>query len=216
MSKAILIIGESGNGKTTAMRTLDPKTTYYIDADKKGLTWKGWKKQYSKENGNYLRCSNAEKILKCMYHISEKMPNVKTIVIDTLNWIMLDDEFDRMKEKGYDKWLDLAISIRAICSAAKQLRDDLTVICIAHSQTDRDDSGYMFTRMKTSGKKLDKISVESMFSTVLICRCKDAENGEYVFETQANNSTAKSPMGAFEEIEVPNDIQIVMKALEDY
>lgn len=215
MSKAILIIGESGNGKTTAMRTLDPKTTFYIDADKKGLTWKGWRKQYSTENGNYYRCSDAGKVLNAMYKINEKK-EIKTIVIDTLNWIMLDDEFDRMKEKGYDKWLDLATSIRAICSAAKQLRDDLTVICIAHSQTDRDDSGFMFTRMKTSGKKLDKISVESMFSTVLLCRCKDAEKGEYVFETQANNSTAKSPMGAFDDVEIPNDIQLVLKGLADY
>lgn len=215
MSKAILIIGESGNGKTTAMRTLDPKTTFYIDADKKGLTWKGWRKQYNTENGNYYRCSDAGKVLNAMYKVNEKK-EIKTIVIDTLNWIMLDDEFDRMKEKGYDKWLDLATSIRAICSAAKQLRDDLTVICIAHSQTDRDDAGYMFTRMKTSGKKLDKISVESMFSTVLLCRCKDAEKGEYVFETQANNSTAKSPMGAFDEVEIPNDIQLVLKGLEDY
>ena len=215
MSKAILIIGESGNGKTTAMRTLDPKTTFYIDADKKGLTWKGWRKQYNTENGNYYRCSDAGKVLNAMYKVNEKK-EIKVIVIDTLNWIMLDDEFDRMKEKGYDKWLDLATSIRAICSAAKQLRDDLTVICIAHSQTDRDDAGYMFTRMKTSGKKLDKISVESMFSTVLLCRCKDAEKGEYVFETQANNSTAKSPMGAFDEVEIPNDIQLVLKGLEDY
>lgn len=215
MSKAILIIGESGNGKTTAMRTLDPKETFYIDADKKGLTWKGWRKQYNTENGNYYRCSNAGKVLNAMYKVNEKK-EIKTIVIDTLNWIMLDDEFDRMKEKGYDKWLDLATSIRAICSAAKQLRDDLTVICIAHSQTDRDDTGFMFTRMKTSGKKLDKISVESMFSTVLLCRCKDAEKGEYVFETQANNSTAKSPMGAFDDVEIPNDIQLVLKGLADY
>ena len=41
MAKTILIIGESGSGKTTAMRNLDPATTIYIDADGKGLSWKG-------------------------------------------------------------------------------------------------------------------------------------------------------------------------------
>ena len=55
MSKVICIAGESGSGKTTSMRNLDPKSTYYIDADKKGLSWKGWRKQYNKENKNYLR-----------------------------------------------------------------------------------------------------------------------------------------------------------------
>lgn len=53
MSKVICIMGESGSGKTTSMRNLDPKSTYYIDADKKGLSWKGWRKQYNKENKNY-------------------------------------------------------------------------------------------------------------------------------------------------------------------
>ena len=52
MSKLICIMGESGSGKTTSMRNLDPKTTLYIDCDKKGLSWKGWKKQYNKENQN--------------------------------------------------------------------------------------------------------------------------------------------------------------------
>lgn len=50
MSKVICIMGESGSGKTTSMRNLDPKSTYYIDADKKGLSWKGWRKQYNKRD----------------------------------------------------------------------------------------------------------------------------------------------------------------------
>ena len=52
MSKLIGIMGESGAGKTASLRTLDPKTTYIIDADKKGLSWKGWKQAYSVENKN--------------------------------------------------------------------------------------------------------------------------------------------------------------------
>lgn len=53
MAKMIAIMGESGAGKTTAMRNLDPKSTYYMDCDKKGLSWKGWRKQYSPEAKNY-------------------------------------------------------------------------------------------------------------------------------------------------------------------
>ena len=54
MAKVIGIMGESGSGKTTSMRNLDPSTTFYIDCDKKGLSWKGWRKVYSVENKNYF------------------------------------------------------------------------------------------------------------------------------------------------------------------
>ena len=92
-------------------------------------------------------------------------------------------------------------------------RDDLTIIFVAHTQTDHDEAGYMFIRIKTSGKKLNKICLESKFTTVLLSKCVD---GAYKFETQANNSTAKSPMGAFEQLEIDNDIVEVMKALEEF
>jgi GTPase SAR1 family protein len=216
MSNSILIMGDSGSGKTTSMRNLNPEETFYIDADKKGLSWKGWKKQYNHENKNYYKNSSPDKIIEVMLRISKEMPHIKVIVVDTLNWIMIDDEFNRMKEKGYDKWQDMAYSIMQIVGLGNQLREDLTVIFTAHTQTERDDSGYMYTKMKTSGKKLDKISVESMFNTVLLARCKDAANQEYVFETQANSSTAKTPLGAFETMEIPNDVVEVLKVLEEF
>lgn len=115
--------------------------------------------------------------------------------------------------KGYDKWVDLAACVWDLVCEAYTYRDDLTIIFTAHTQTDHDEAGYMFTRIKTSGKKLDKICLESKFTTVLLSKCVD---GAYKFETQANNSTAKSPMGAFDQMEIDNDIVEVMKALEDY
>jgi hypothetical protein len=67
--------------------------------------------------------------------------------------------------------------------------------------------------MKTSGKKLDKICVESKFTTVLLAK---VENGTYLFETHANHSTAKTPMGLFEEKTIPNDIVMVIEKLREY
>ena len=77
MSKVICIMGESGSGKTTSMRNLDPKSTYYIDADKKGLSWKGWRKQYNKENKNYLACDDANIVRQYIKRIAEACPGVK-------------------------------------------------------------------------------------------------------------------------------------------
>ena len=83
-----------------------------------------------------------------------------------------------------------------------------------HSETVRDDFGYAFTRIRTNGRKLEKLVPESLFGTVLLA--KRTEEGRYVFETQSKNSTAKTPMGAFETFEIDNDIQSVLQALEEF
>lgn len=203
-----------GSGKTTSMRNLPPKETFYIDADKKGLSWKGWKNDYNAENKNYMATSDARTIQTLLSKISNEQPQFKYVIIDTLNWVMIDDEFLHMKDKGFDKWQDMAYSIMGIVSLANVLRDDLTVIFVMHSQTERDDiTGSTFTRAKTSGRKIEKIGLESKFTTVLLAKCID---GKYIFETHNNNSTAKTPMGAFENDEIDNDIMIVIDALKEY
>ena len=215
MSHVICIAGESGTGKTTSMRKLDPKTTLYIDCDKKGLSWKGWKSQFNGESKNYLVTDFPQVALQALRKVNEQknMSHIKVVVVDTINGLMVADEMRRSKEKGYDKWQDLAQSIYELIDYSLTMRDDVTVVFVAHTQTDHDENGYMFMRIKTSGRKLDKITLESKFSTVLLSKCVD---GRYVFETQANLSTAKSPMGAFEDKEIDNDITAVIEALKEY
>lgn len=212
MAKVIAIMGESGSGKTTSMQNLDPKTTFYIDADRKGLSWRGWREQYSEKKGNYLKNDDVNIVRQYIRKIAE-MKNWKVIVVDTINGLMIADEMRRSKEKGYDKWVDLATCVWDLVVECYDYRDDLTVIFTAHTQTETDDSGYRFTRIQTSGKKLNKIVLESKFTTVLLSKCVD---GKYLFETRANNSTAKTPKGAFEDFEIENDIAKVIKALEEF
>lgn len=214
MSRLICIMGESGSGKTTSMRTLDPAITYYIDSDGKGLAWKGWRSQYSAEKRNYVVSREIPSIRDLIVNISQKKPETKIIVIDTLNTCMVDKEVKGMKENGYGKWIDLTQFVWDCIETAGQQRDDLTVIFVMHSETIRDDFGYTFTRIKTNGRKLEKIVPESLFGTVLLA--KKTDDGRYVFETQAKNSTAKSPMGAFDSFEIDNDMGAVIKALEEY
>lgn len=215
MAKVIGIMGESGSGKTTGMRGLPPEATFYIDADKKGLSWKGWRDVYQFEKHNYMATDQIGTVSAILEKINKQdsMKHIKVVVIDTLNGLMVADEVRRMKDKGYDKWVDLAQCVWELLDSLYTLRDDLTVIVVCHSQTQKEDDGYTFTRIKTSGKKLDKLNVESKLTTVLHAVAKD---GKYVFLTHANNSTAKTPLGAFEEDEIPNDITLVLKALEEY
>ena len=214
MSKLICVMGESGSGKTTAMRTLDPKTTYYIDCDGKGLAWKGWRSQYNEENKNFAFTRDIPKIEGLIVNISQKKASTKTIVVDTLNTCMVDKEVKGMKENGFGKWIDLTQFVWNCIETAGRQRDDLTIIFVMHSETVRDDFGYSFTRIKTNGRKLEKVVLESLFGTVLLA--KRTEDGRYVFETQAKNSTAKSPMGAFETFEIDNDMAKVLKALDEF
>lgn len=210
----ICVMGESGSGKTTSMRTLNPDTTYYIDCDGKGLAWKGWRKQYNAEKKNYCVSRDIPKITDLMVNISTKKPEVKVIVVDTLNTCMVDKEVKGMKETGYGKWIDLTQFVWDCIETAGKLRDDLTIIFVMHSETVRDDFGYAFTRVKTNGRKLEKLVPESLFGTVLLAR--KTEDGRYIFETQARNSTAKSPMGAFDSFEIDNDMGAVVRALEEF
>lgn len=215
MAKIIGIMGESGSGKTTSLKNLDPKTTIYMDCDKKGLAWKGWRNQYNAQNKNYFADdhANVAKLLLQKVNTDKAYKDIKVVVIDTLNGIMVADEMRRAKEKNFDKWLDLATAVYDIVDYALTMRDDVTVIFTAHSQTDHDENGYTFTRIKTSGRKLDKIVLESKFPVVLHAKVLD---GKHVFETQADFSTAKTPLGAFDEKYIDNDIVPVLKALEDF
>lgn len=210
MAKMIMVMGEPASGKTVSLRNIPKNELYYIDCDKKGLNYKGWKNDFNEENKNYFKTNDGELIAKCMQGISEKREDIHYIVIDTINSIMIADEMRRSKDKNFDKWIDLASCIFNLVNIVPDLRDDITVIFIGHTQTD--DEG--FTRLLTNGKKLNKIGLEKYFDTVLIAKNND---GKYVFETKSPNSTARTPMGSYDDEQyIDNDLYEVIKVLKEY
>lgn len=212
MAKLIGIYGEPATGKSASLRNLPPKETLYIDADMKGLNWKGWKKEYNGDNKNYLKTNYPQLAIKYL-QLAEK-GTYKYVVIDTVNNLMVSDEMRRCKEKGYDKWMDLAACIWELVDLPGSLRDDLTVILLFHSQTDYTEDGYRFTKIKTNGRKTEKNNIDSKFNWLL--RTVKQDDGKYYFETTSHNSTTRTPMDAFEEDYIPNDIMKVIEVMKEY
>ena len=218
MSRVVGVMGESGAGKTTAMRNLDPKKTFYIDSDKKGLNWKGWRKAYSADNMNYWSSDSFSVVSGLLNKINteDKFKHIKYVVIDTLNGLMVAEEMRILAMQSGDKrsaWSDLAQNGWAIVNQALTMREDLTVIILCHSETVSDENGIVKTRIKTNGRKLEKLVLESKMTTVVWAVRQD---GKYKFILSADNSTCKVPMNAFDTDECENDITIVLKALEEY
>lgn len=212
MAKLIGIYGEPATGKSTSLRNLPPSETLYIDADMKGLNWKGWKKEYNGDNKNYLKTNYPQLAIKYL-QLAEK-GTYRYVVIDTVNNLMVSDEMRRCKEKGYDKWMDLAACIWELVDLPGSLREDLTVILLFHSQTDYTEDGYRFTKIKTNGRKTEKNNIDSKFNWLL--RTVKQDDGKYYFETTAHNSTTRTPLDAFEEDYIPNDIMTVIEVMEEY
>ena len=214
------VMGESGSGKTTAMQHLPPEETFYIDSDKKGLNWRGWRKQYHADGDtpNYWKSDSFTIVSGILKKIdsNEKFKHIKYVVIDTLNGMMVAEEMRILAMQSGDKrsaWSDLASNGWAIINQCLEMRDDLTVIILCHSETISDDNGIIRTRIKTNGRKLEKLVLESKMTTVVWSVRQD---GKYKFILSADGSTCKVPLGAFDQDECENDITIVIKALEEY
>ena len=218
MANVIGVMGESGAGKTTAMRNLPPKETFYLDCDKKGLNWKGWRSQYNEDNKNYWKSDSFSVVANLMDRINseETFKKVKYLVIDTLNGLMVAEEMRILAMQSGDKrsaWSDLAQNGWSIINKALAMRDDLTVIILCHSETISDDNGIIRTRIKTNGRKLEKLVLESKMTTVIWSVRQD---GKYKFILSADGSTCKVPLGAFDGDECENDIMIVNQALKEF
>jgi len=225
MGQGILIIAESGAGKSTSIEALDPKETFIINVANKPLPFKGWRKKYvtwSKENpgGNLYDKASPESIEACLRYVSEKRPEIKNIVIDDFQYMSSFEFFDKVDEKGYEKFTKIGAHLARVARLPKDLRDDLMIFILTHAEEATDMDGKRRLKAKTIGKMVDeKLTLEGLFSIVLFGKVKKNKEGEirYVFETQTNGeNTCKSPRGMFTTLEIENNLQVVRQAILDY
>jgi hypothetical protein len=225
MANGILVIAESGAGKSTSIESLDPKETFIINVANKPLPFKGWKKKYvlwSKDNpsGNIYTGSTAQQIEACLGYVNSKRQEIKTIVIDDFQYMSSFEFFDRVDEKGYEKFTQIGGHLARIARMPKDLRDDLTIFFLTHAEESTDMEGKRKFKAKTIGRMVDeKLTLEGLFSMVLFGKVKKDKDGNirYVFETQTTgDNTCKSPKGMFPDFEIPNDLAYVKDAIQAY
>lgn len=224
VSELIGIIGESGTGKSTACRTLNPAETAIVNCVGKPLPIKGWKTNYTPfkgATGNYYASDIAKDILKFMDKIANDRPDIKNIVIDDWQYTMSNEFMRRSKEAGWDKFTDIAKNAWEILNKGRELRDGLKVFILTHSDKQKGDFGSPdVIKIKTIGKLLDeKINPAGLFTVLLYTdvRKDDKKGMQYTFVTNNDGVyPAKSPIGMFDELYIPNDLGAVAMAIDEY
>ncbi|AHF73865.1 putative phage protein [Candidatus Sodalis pierantonius str. SOPE] len=203
MSIATLVLGESGSGKSTSLRNLDPEKTGIIQCINKPLPFKssGWKVGL-----NVARTNDPVKILDIL-----RAHNKDIIVIDDFQSVLVDEFMRRATQRGYDKFTDIGKIAWDTFNLAGALAEHRRVYILTHSHTD--DNGGI--HVKTVGKMVDQVITPEGYFTIVLRAV--VNNGNYLFSTQTNEQDCcKSPMGMFSETLVDNDLKAIDDAICAY
>lgn len=198
MGIPVLILGESGSGKSTSMRNFDPSELTVFNVANKLLPFR--KKLNVINNAGYGTIGKElQKQKKKIY------------VIDDSQYLLAFELFNRAKEKGYDKFTDIAVRFEKMLDyIIKGTPEDCIVYLLHHCETT--DTGKI--KAKTVGKMLDnQLTVEGLFSIVLYAFVED---DKHLFRTTNDGfCPAKAPMGMFEPI-IDNDLKFVDTTIREY
>ena len=218
MSNLVIVLGSSGTGKSTSIKTLKPEETVIMNVLGKDLPFKGSRTNYTREKKNLVQSAKWDSISSMMQSISKNMPNIHNIVIDDAIYIMRTEFFDRSKETGFNKYNELADHFRRIISEGNNLREDITVFMMLHTESVEADGSVIGYKASTVGKLLDKMynPLESV-SITLFAQPKYDDKGKPTFgfwthpmKVNGIEIPAKSPDEMFEDDFIPNSLQFVL------
>lgn len=206
MAISVLVLGESGTGKSASLRNFRKEEVGILNVASKPLPF---------QNNNGLLIKNFDtvrsaRVENALLQIASK-PTPKSIVIDDSQYLMSYEFMERTPEKGFDKFTQIGYGFWELIKAANQMPADRIVYFLHHTQTKENGT----IAAKTIGKILDeKITLEGMF--VIVLRTA-VDNGKYYFRTKnSGDDTVKTPMGMFENELIDNDLAAVDKTIRDY
>ena len=217
MAEIVMIMGESGSGKSASLRSFLPGEVCVLNVAGKRLPFKN---AFGK---NVVDHAAYNTIIQAV-----RSGNFKTYVVDDSQYLMAFEAFSKAKETGYQKFTDMALNFYNMLmsvkhatiwkknpdgtvSDTKRPTDDVIVYFLHH--IDRDDNGIV--KPKTQGRMLDeKLNVAGLFTTVLLA---ETDGKDYWFQTANDGaSVVKSPMGMFDDAKIPNDLKMVDGTIRAY
>ena len=225
--ETIAIVGESGSGKSTSLRNLNPEETFIISTTGKPLPFRGWRKKYpnfkmdenKKITGNYYVSSSWDKIIKILKVINLKMPHIKQVIIDDFQYVLSYEFVDRATEVGYTKFSELAQHAMEILRYSEQMRQDCKMVFLTHSENVGDALNPKYV-IKTVGKLLaEKVTLEGLFTYIFFTKVSEGDDGKMKYTLITNTDglcIAKTPMGMFDELEIDNDLNEIIKVIDEY
>lgn len=229
MATIVAIIGDSGDGKTSSTiinpdgkcdfqnyNGMNPETHFIINLDRKTLPFPGG--MWNREKKNYAEPQTFEQIKQCLVFCA-KNEQIKSVAIDTINIYLAMREFNDRKRLSYDQWRDISndiIELNSLCNTL--LREDQIVYIMGHTMLQTQQDGTEKKVFSVIGKKLTKVQPEGFYPIVLVTRIEYGDNGEnsYYFQTKANHSSAKTPLGMFSQYEIPNSMKLVDDTIRNY
>jgi hypothetical protein len=237
MAELIYVLGDASSGKTTSLvnvpqlniKGLPPNKTGYIDVIGKGLPFKGWKNHYNKENKNYLTLEDYDvKLDVCIKSIDlfSKNPNIKYIVIDDYQYILsykFINDVESKRTSGnavFERYNEVLSLNKRLIDHLKKCRKDQICILISHSERVVAKDGFtVIEKMKAIGQATDKyLTPEGMVNIILFAVSEMEENKpvKYFLTQTDGEKVARSPIGMFDGVKIPNDMGKIVEAVENF
>lgn len=229
MAVIVAVLGSSGDGKTTSTiinpdgkfdlehyQGMDPKSHFILNLDRKTLPFPAG--MWGTEQRNYVEPKNFDEIRSALTYCA-KQKEIKSVAIDTVNIYLAMKEFNDRKKMSFDQWRDIAndvVELNVLCNTT--LREDQVVYIFGHTMLQTQQDGTEKTVFSVIGKKLTKTQPEGFYPIVLMTRVDYGDDGDnkYLFQTKANHSSAKTPLGMFSEFEIPNSLKLVDTKIREY
>lgn len=223
MANVIIITGDTGSGKSTSIKTLNPKETYIINVLGKPLPFKGSSNMYNEENKNIYTTDNYLHVKQLLELIPLKRPEIKNIIIDDAGFLMTTEFFKRASETGYIKFTEIGQHMQSILEQAKNIKEDINVVFMFHDDNEYSDRIKTNKKIKLIGQMLeDKYNPLSVVSICLFTDVSFDKDNQPRYEFITNRTKidniiipAKSPDGMFP-LRIPNDLNFVFNKIREY